>query len=119
MANVYMGKDIENFIFTEGTVYESEISKEELNKFGVIECTDDNVDIAFYKIALENEQNFNNIQNSIMKEKFVVLESSEIVNEADESDSKVKKIINNIKEIIPRTTGSMVSVLKPVKAFPL
>ena len=114
MANVYMGTDVEDFIFSEGTTYEEvetpveegveetpeveeeEISDEELNEFGVIECVDE-PEVACYRIALENEQNYNKIMNAFMMKEFSVLESTgeEMVYEA----ADVKKFFDLVKEV--------------------
>lgn len=100
MSNVYMGLDVEDFIFSEGTVYEEiepevkedptdddveveeAVTDEELNTFGVIECCDD-PDVACYRIALENEMNYNAIMNAMMVREFNILaEGAEVVYEA-------------------------------------
>ena len=87
-----------------------------LNQFGVIECTEENVQIGLYQIALENEQNFNNIHNAIMKYSFNCLcESEGYVTEA-EQESKVKKILNAIKEAIQRFWAKIMGVFKQIKS---
>lgn len=133
MANVYMGTDVEDFIFGEGTTYESsvkeeaetveqpeetqtveeevEVTDEELNAFGVIECVDD-PEVACYRIALENEQNYNMIMNAFMMKEFSVLEStgSEMIYEAVD----VKNFFNLVKETIVRWWGKIQGVIKDV-----
>lgn len=112
MANVYMGKDVEEFIFGEGsyeqteetttvekneTVEESfEITDEEMNQ-GVMECLDE-PEVACYRIALENEQNYNMVMNAMMTREFSVLESTgeEMVYEA----ANVKGFFANIQKVI-------------------
>lgn len=143
MANVYMGTDLEDFIFGEGTVYESasnegetevekpevqeegateveevveveeevEITDEELNAFGVIECVDD-PEVACYRIALENEQNYNRIMNAFMQKEFSVLESTgeEMVYEA----ANVETFFKLVKETIARWWAKIQGVIKKV-----
>lgn len=104
MANVYMGKDVEDFIFGEDTVYESSIEEsvttdEEMDACGVQECVDD-PEVACYRIALENEMNYNAIMNAMMSREFSVLESTgeEIVYEAENTKSffaRVKELIES------------------------
>lgn len=123
MANVYMGTDLEAFIFDESATYEEssckkeeaedkkevkeegsveeevvEVTDEEINTCGVIECVDD-PEVACYRIALENEQNYNSIMNAFMVKEFSVLEStgSEMIYEAVDVQNffaSVKKTIN-------------------------
>ena len=112
MANVYMGKDVEDFIFGEASYEETtttteetttveeesfEITDEEMNQFGVIECVDD-PEVACYRIALENEQNYNMIMNAMMEKEFSVLEETgkEMVYEA----ANVKSFFNAIQAAI-------------------
>lgn len=136
MANVYMGTDLEDFIFGEGTVYESEvveepkvqeegtveepeveveeevtITDEELNAFGVIECVDE-PEVACYRIALENEQNYNRIMNAFMQKEFSVLESTgvEMVYEA----ANVENFFKLVKETIARWWAKIQGVIKKV-----
>lgn len=133
MANVYMGTDVEEFIFGEGTTYEVEevetpveegaeetpevveeeveVSDEELNAFGVIECVDE-PEVACYRIALENEQNYNKIMNAFMMKEFSVLESTgeEMVYEAVD----VKKFFDLVKETVARWWSKIQGVIKKV-----
>lgn len=88
----------------------------DLNQFGVIECTEENVQVAMYQIALENEQNFQNIHNAIMNHSFNCLcECEGYVTEA-EQESKVKKILNAIKEAIQRFWAKIKGVFKQIKS---
>lgn len=121
MANVYMGHDVEDFIFGEGTVYEEnttvveeeveEITDEELNAHGVIECVDE-PEVACYRIALENEMNYNAIMNAFMMKEFSVLESTgeEMVYEAVD----VKKFFGWIKEQVGKFWAKVQGVFKSI-----
>lgn len=122
MANVYMGKDVEDFIFGEGTVYESaettpaqteepeveieQVTDEEMNVFGVIECVEDPA-VACYRIALENEQNYNAIMNAFMAKEFSVLESTgeEMVYEAADIKKFFSAVGNAIKKFWAKVKG--------------
>ena len=129
MANVYMGTDVEEFIFGEATYEEAckkeeakeEIEKEdtelmeaveaEMNAIGVQECVDD-PEVACYRIALENEQNYNAIMNAFMMKEFSVLESTgtEMVYEA----ADVKSFFKYIKETIQSWWRKIQGVIKKV-----
>ena len=136
MANVYMGTDLEEFIFGEGTVYESQTSEEEvqveevqeqepevkveeevtvtdeeMNACGVIECVDE-PEIACYRIALENEQNYNMIMNAFMKKELSVLESTgaEMVYEA----VNVSQFFDNVKKTVTLWWSKIQGVIKKV-----
>lgn len=121
MANVYMGKDVEDFIFGENTVYESveveepevevEESYEELEGCGVLECVDE-PEVACYRIALENEMNYNAIMNAFMKKEYSVLESTgvEMVYEAVD----VKKFFTTIEEAIKRFWAKVQGLFKKI-----
>ena len=121
MANVYMGKDVEDFIFGEGTVFESveevveeevvEESYEELDACGVVECVDE-PEVACYRIALENEMNYNAIMNSFMKKEYSVLESTgvEMVYEA----ADVKKFFKAVEEAIKRFWAKVQGLFKKI-----
>ena len=61
-----------DLFFDEGT---DSISDDELNEFGIIE-TGEEPEVAGYAIALENEQNFNNIMNAMMIKEYTCLEST-------------------------------------------
>ena len=126
-----MGTDVEEFIFGEGTTYEVEvkteveesttveesveeeieITNEEMNLFGVIECVDE-PEVACYRIALENEQNYNAILNSFMCKEFSVLESTgvEMVYEA----ADVKSFFKYVKETIAKWWAKIQGVIKKV-----
>lgn len=125
MSNVYMGTDVEEFIFGEGTTYEeackkegkeepeqvekSVITDEEINEFGVIECAED-PEVACMRIALENEQNYNAIMNAMMTREYSVLEStgSEIVYEA----ANVKQFFELVKKQINKFWAKIQGVFK-------
>ena len=115
MNNVYMGLDVEDFIFGEGTTYAEEtidnVSEEEMNAFGVIECTED-PDVACYRIALENEQNHNAIMMAMLTREYNVLESTGqvMVYEA----VNVKKYIELIKAQIQKWWAKIQGVFKKV-----
>lgn len=124
MASVYMGKDVEDFIFGEGTSYETEVietpveesknfevTDEEMNQFGVIECVDD-PEIACYRIALENEQNYNMIMNAMMTREFSVLESTgeEMVYEA----VNIKGFFKSVQEALGRFWAKVQGIFKNV-----
>ena len=143
MANVYMGTDVEEFIFGEGTMYESckkeevedtpaaeeeekveesvveeevveeevEVTAEEMNMFGVIECVDEQ-EVACYRIALENEMNYNAVMNAFMVKEFTVLEStgSEMVYEA----ADVKQFFELVKKTLAKWWAKIQGVFKNV-----
>lgn len=140
MANVYMGTDVEDFIFGEGTVYESEVTEpkveegtveegvqtpeveepveeevevtdEEINVRGVIECVDE-PEVACYRIALENEQNYNRIMSAFMSKEFSVLESTgaEMVYEA----ADVSTFFESVKKTIAAWWSKIQGVIKRV-----
>ena len=145
MANVYMGTDVEDFIFGESTYeeacgkgsckkentdvndisfdYESDedgkISAQfkeeveaELNACGVMECVDDDPEVACYRIALENEQNYNMVINAFMQNEISVMEStgSEIVYEA----ADVKKFFSAVQAVINKFWQKIQGVFKTV-----
>lgn len=138
MANVYMGADVEEFIFGEGTTYEEsskkeekddkndnkdsveegaeefveeevEVTDEEINTCGVIECVDD-PEVACYRIALENEQNYNRIMNAFMTKEYSVLESTgeEMVYEA----ADIKTFFDAVKKQISVWWSKIQGVVK-------
>lgn len=119
MANVYMGKDVEDFIFNENANYEDShveesVTDEEINVYGVIECVDD-PEVGCYRIALENEQNYNKIINACMMQEFSVLESTgeEMVYEA----GQIKKFFGWIKTQIQKFWSKVMGVFKKVQDF--
>ena len=152
MINVYMGADVEDFIFGEGTTYEEackkeevetpaaeepakeepaeeaakeeepaeeveeavEVTAEEMNECGVIECVDD-PDVACYRIALENEMNYNAIMNAFMTKEYSVLESTgaEMVYEAVD----VSKFFTFIEANVKKFWGKIQGVFKKVMDF--
>ena len=127
MANVYFGSDVEDFIFDESATYEEacsskkegsdadtedpEVSDDEMNECGVIECVDD-PEVACYRIALENEQNYNMVMNAFMAQEFSVLESTgaEMVYEA----ADVKKFFAGIQQVLSNFWGKVQGVFKKV-----
>lgn len=115
MQNVYMGLDVEDFIFSENSTgfedAEFTVSDEELNEFGVIECTED-ADVACYRIALENEQNYNAIMTAMLTREYSVLESTgeEMVYEA----GKIKEFFGWIKKQIQKFWAKVQGVFKKV-----
>ena len=114
MNNVYMGLDVEEFIFGEGTTYEENIENvtdEEMNEFGVIECVED-PDVACYRIALENEQNYNAIMTAMLTREYQVLESTgkEMVYEA----SAIKGFLDRVHEMVQRFWAKVKGVFKKV-----
>lgn len=113
MANVYMGHDVEDFIFGEGTTYEENtfeeectVTDEEMDACGIQECVDE-PEVAFYRIALENEMNYNAIMNAMMSREFSVLESTgaEIVYEAENTKSFFEKIKQMIESFWRKVQG--------------
>lgn len=120
MSNVYMGTDVEEFIFGEGTYEESysDLDAEiqaEMDATGIIECVDD-PEVACYRIALENEQNYNMIMNTFMMHEYSVLESTgqEMIYEAEESKSffqNVKKWVENFWKKVKGVFKKVMDVL--------
>lgn len=114
MQNVYMGLDVEDFIFGEGTTYENDVmdvSDEEMNAFGVIECTED-PDVACYRIALENEQNHNAIMMAMLTHEYNVLESTGQVMVYE--GGAIKSFLNKVKEQIQKFWAKVKGVFKRV-----
>ena len=114
MQNVYMGLDVEEFIFGEGTTYEesySDVTDEEMNEFGIIECVDD-PDVALCKIALENEQNHNAIMMAMLTNEYGVLESTGNVMVYE--SGAVKSFLNKVKEQIMKFWAKVKGVFKKV-----
>lgn len=128
MNNVYMGLDVEDFIFGEGTTYEENIdnvTEEDMNRFGVIECVDE-PDVACYRIALENEQNYSAIMMAMMNKEYQVLEStgSEMVYEAvdvkhymDLVKAQIQKWWAKIKGVFKKLVDKITSFVGSNKAF--
>lgn len=87
------------------------VTDEEMNMFGVIECVDE-PEVACYRIALENEQNYNMIMNAMMSREFSVLESTgeEMVYEA----ADVKKFFALVKETVARWWSKIQGVFKNI-----
>lgn len=114
MQNVYMGLDVEEFIFGEGTTYEesySDVTDEEMNEFGIIECVDD-PDVACYRIALENEQNHNAIMMAMLTKEYNVLESTGSVMVYE--SGTVKSFLDNVKKQIQKFWAKVKGVFKKV-----
>lgn len=131
MSNVYMGENLEEFIFDENATFEVEettpvvegaeepaegeeeveVTEEEVNMFGVIECVDE-PEVACYRIALENEQNYNTIMNAFMTKEFSVLESTgqEMVYEAVD----VKKFFSNVAAAVAKFWAKIQGMFKQV-----
>lgn len=132
MSNVYMGENLEEFIFDENATFEVEettpvveegatepaegeeeveVTDEEVNMFGVIECVDE-PEVACYRIALENEQNYNTIMNAFMTKEFSVLESTgqEMVYEAVD----VKKFFSNVAAAVAKFWAKVQGMFKQV-----
>lgn len=103
-----MFNDFED-IFEESYDMGYSVSDAELNKFGVIECVED-PDVACYRIALENEQNYNALMNAIMMQEMEYLESNgrEMVWEA----GAIRRIADRIKETIQRWWAKIKGVFK-------
>ena len=128
MNNVYMGLDVEDFIFGEGTTYEENIENvtdEEMNEFGVIECVED-PDVACYRIALENEQNYNAIMTAMLTREYQVLESTgkEMVYEAsavknflDMVQKQIQKFWAKVKGVFKKVMDNISSIVLSNKAF--
>ena len=105
--NTYMGSDVEDFIFNEGTSYTDPELERELNEYGIIECVDD-PDVACYRIALENEQNFNAINNALMLNQISALESGRTY----VSEGTIKDGWEKIKEAIKKFWAKVKGVFK-------
>lgn len=126
MANTYFG-NAEDFIFDESATYEEssckkendditdgvdtdpEVSDDEMNEGGVIECVDD-PEVAAYRIALENEQNYNMIMNAFMIKEMQVLESTgqEMVYEAVD----IKKFFSLVAEQVQKWWSKIKGIFK-------
>lgn len=128
MANFYNGSDVEDFIFDENATFEEsckakkedgeimdddsdtdEEVKAEVEACGVIECVDD-PEVACYRIALENEQNYNMVMTAFMNKEIGVLEStgSEMVYEA----ADIHKFFSAINAIIEKFWAKVQGVFK-------
>ena len=127
MNNVYMGLDVEDFIFGDETSYEESynVTEEEMNKFGIIECVED-PDVACYRIALENEQNHNAIMTAMMQREYQVLESTgrEMIYEGaklnqffDMVKTQIQKFWAKIKGVFKKVMDQINSIVLSNKAF--
>lgn len=128
MSNVYMGLDVEDFIFGEGTTFEDNfdnVTEEEMNRFGIIECTED-PDVACYRIALENEQNHSAIMMAMMNAEYSVLESTgrEMVYEGarlnnflDAVKAQVQKFWAKVKGVFKKVMDQISSIVLSNKTF--
>ncbi len=127
MNNVYMGLDVEDFIFGEGTTYEESysVTDEEMNQFGVIECSEE-PEVACYRIALENEQNHYAIMTAMMNKEYATLEStgSEMVYEGtrlnnflDAVKAQVQKFWAKVKGVFKKVMDKIASIVLSNKAF--
>lgn len=127
MQNVYMGLDVEEFIFGEGTTYEENynISNEEMNAFGIIECTED-PDVACYKIALENEQNHNAIMMAMLTQEYnhvlengyeMIYEGSKLSNFFEMVKKNVQKFWAKVKGVFKKVMDQISSIVLSNKAF--
>lgn len=128
MSNVYMGLDVEDFIFGEGTSFEDNfdnVTDEDMNRFGIIECTED-PDVACYRIALENEQNHSAIMMAMMNAEYSVLESTghEMVYEGtrlnnflDAVKAQVQKFWAKVKGVFKKVMDQISSIVLSNKAF--
>lgn len=114
MMNVYMGTDVEEFIFGEsGYDFEDtefEVTDEELNAEGVIECFDD-PDVACYRIALENEQNYNAVLAAINEQEIY---SEGVKDTAKEVKAKAAKYFAWIKKMVEKFWAKVQGVFKKV-----
>ena len=85
----------------------------ELYEYGVIECVDE-PEVAFYRIALENEQNFNSIKTALLKSSYTnLLESDGYITESNMGD-KIKKIFEAVKEAIKKFWAKIMGVFKRI-----
>lgn len=127
MNNVYMGLDVEDFIFGDETSYEEsyDVTDEEMNNFGIIECVED-PDVACYRIALENEQNHNAIMTAMMQREYQVLESTgrEMIYEGaklnqffDMVKTQIQKFWAKIKGVFKKVMDQVNSIVLSNKAF--
>lgn len=152
MANVYMGTDVEDFIFGEATYEEACSSKKEeveakeenadvgdievdvetdkdgkidtqaneeikeaveaeMNACGVMECVDD-PEVACYRIALENEQNYNMILHAFMEMEIATLESTGV--EMVYEESKINTFFTAIQKAIDKFWQKVQGIFKSV-----
>lgn len=126
MNGVYMGLDVEDFIFDESATYETyNVSDEEMNRFGVIECVDD-PDLACYRIALENEQNHNAIMMAMLQNEYNVLEAtgSVMVYEGaklnqffDMIKTQIQKFWAKVKGVFKKITDQINTIVMSNKQF--
>lgn len=128
MQNVYMGLDVEEFIFGEGTTYEesySNVTEEEMNEFGIIECVDD-PEVACYKIALENEQNHNAIMMAMLTQEYnhvlengveMVYEGSKLDNFLDAVKRQIQKFWAKVKGVFKKVMDKLSTIVLSNKAF--
>lgn len=116
MANTYIGADVEDFIFGEGAYEDndnySDISDEEMNEFGVMECFDE-PDVACYRIALENEQNYNAIMTAIAEQEIGYVEEGFKESLAD-AKQKMKDIAAAVRKQIMKFWAKVKGVFKKV-----
>lgn len=116
MMNVYMGTDVEDFIFGESTSYEAEeinnVTDEEMNAEGVIECFDD-PDVACYRIALENEQNHNAIMLAFAEQEITSLEEG-VKDTLADGKAKAKQFLGWVKKQIQKFWAKVKGVFKKV-----
>ena len=113
MDSRFMFLDDEEFIIgDENSLEESyNVSEEDMNKFGIIECVED-PGVACYRIALENEQNYNAIMTAMLTREYQVLESTgkEMVYEA----SAIKGFLDRVHEMVQRFWAKVKGVFKKV-----
>lgn len=123
MNNVYMGLDVDDFIFGEGTMYDDsydDVTDEELNEFGVIKCTED-PDVACYRIALENEQNHNAIMTAMLTREYNFLEStgSVMVYEASKIENFLEMVKTNIQKFWAKVKGVFKKLMDNISSIVL
>lgn len=126
MNGVYMGLDVEDFIFDESATYEDyNVSDEDMNRFGVIECVDD-PDLACYRIALENEQNHNAIMMAMLQNEYNVLEAtgSTMIYEGaklnqffDMIKTQIQKFWAKVKGVFKKITDQINTIVLSNKQF--
>ena len=125
---VYMGLDVEDFIFGEGTTYEENfdnVTEEEMNEFGIIECVDD-PDVACYRIALENEQNHNAIMMAMLTKEYnhvlengveMVYEGTTLSNFFEMVKKNIQKFWAKVKGVFKKVMDQISSIVLSNKAF--
>ena len=107
MSLVYEGTDIEDFIFGEGTSYD--FSDVDIETGRIVECREE-PEIGCYRIALESEQNFNNILMAIATQEIATFESTGV--SMVYTEGSLKDIGKSIKNAILKAWEKIKGVFK-------